>query len=160
VPRDEIISGAVPVDDARADAGPRDDSRADATPGDAVAHDDWHDAVHRETEVPDWLHGDRVTDPSGLGEDGGSVFASLGMASSSQASADALSQGMLPAAEERESVRVQLQRVGEELWAWFKTLTAAGVYATLIVTFGVQVARVERESMAPTLQDQDRLIVN
>jgi signal peptidase I len=34
------------------------------------------------------------------------------------------------------------------------------VYATLIVTFGFQVARVEGQSMAPTLQDQDRLIVN
>jgi signal peptidase I len=34
------------------------------------------------------------------------------------------------------------------------------VYATLIVTFGFQVARVEGQSMAPTLADQDRLIVN
>jgi signal peptidase I len=34
------------------------------------------------------------------------------------------------------------------------------VYATLIVTFGFQVARVEGLSMAPTLADQDRLIVN
>jgi signal peptidase I len=34
------------------------------------------------------------------------------------------------------------------------------VYATLIVTFGFQVARVEGQSMAPTLEDQDRLIVN
>src|SRR5439155_1180551 len=30
----------------------------------------------------------------------------------------------------------------------------------LIVTFGFQVARVEGQSMAPTLEDQDRLIVN
>jgi signal peptidase I len=30
----------------------------------------------------------------------------------------------------------------------------------LIVTFGFQVARVEGHSMAPTLEDQDRLIVN
>jgi len=48
----------------------------------------------------------------------------------------------------------------EELLAWFKTLFSAAVYATLIVTFGFQVARVEGQSMAPTLADQDRLIVN
>jgi len=53
-----------------------------------------------------------------------------------------------------------LNRLGEELVAWFKTLASAAVYATLIVTFGFQVARVEGQSMAPTLQDQDRLIVN
>ena len=47
-----------------------------------------------------------------------------------------------------------------ELIAWFKTLASAAVYATLIVTFGFQVARVEGMSMAPTLEDQDRLIVN
>jgi len=47
-----------------------------------------------------------------------------------------------------------------ELVAWFKTLFSAAVYATLIVTFGFQVARVEGESMAPTLENQDRLIVN
>jgi signal peptidase I len=51
-------------------------------------------------------------------------------------------------------------RVGEELLAWLKTLASAAVYATLIVTFGFQVARVEGQSMAPTLTDQDRLIVN
>jgi signal peptidase I len=39
-------------------------------------------------------------------------------------------------------------------------VASAAVYATLIVTFGFQVARVEGLSMAPTLQDQDRLIVN
>jgi signal peptidase I len=55
---------------------------------------------------------------------------------------------------------VWLNRLGEELVAWFKTLASAAVYATLIVTFGFQVARVEGMSMAPTLQDQDRLIVN
>jgi signal peptidase I len=48
----------------------------------------------------------------------------------------------------------------DELIAWFKTLASAAVYATLIVTFGFQVARVEGQSMAPTLSDQDRLIVN
>jgi signal peptidase I len=55
---------------------------------------------------------------------------------------------------------VWLNRLGEELVAWLKTLASAAVYATLIVTFGFQVARVEGMSMAPTLQDQDRLIVN
>ncbi len=48
----------------------------------------------------------------------------------------------------------------DEIVAWFKTLASAAVYATLIVTFGFQVARVEGQSMAPTLEDQDRLIVN
>ena len=38
----------------------------------------------------------------------------------------------------------------DELVAWFKTLASAAVYATLIVTFGFQVARVEGQSMAPT----------
>jgi signal peptidase I len=58
------------------------------------------------------------------------------------------------------SPEAALSRIGEELAAWFKTLVSAAVYATLIVTFGFQVARVEGQSMAPTLEDQDRLIVN
>ena len=69
-----------------------------------------------------------------------------------------------PAAVATETARVSashtLSRIGEELFAWFKTLLSAAVYATLIVTFGFQVARVEGQSMAPTLEDQDRLIVN
>jgi signal peptidase I len=63
-------------------------------------------------------------------------------------------------AKPRRSLGVMLTRFGQELVAWFKTLVSAAVYATLIVTFGFQVARVEGQSMAPTLQDQDRLIVN
>ncbi len=58
---------------------------------------------------------------------------------------------------------VFMHRLGvwkDEVVAWFKTLASAAVYATLIVTFGFQVARVEGQSMAPTLADQDRLIVN
>ena len=55
---------------------------------------------------------------------------------------------------------LRMERVVEELVAWLKTLASAAVYATLIVTFGFQVARVEGHSMAPTLSDQDRLIVN
>jgi signal peptidase I len=65
-----------------------------------------------------------------------------------------------PAAATRWQARQVVARVGEELVAWFKTLVSAAVYATLIVTFGFQVARVEGQSMAPTLEDQDRLIVN
>lgn len=49
---------------------------------------------------------------------------------------------------------------GDELMAWAKTLFSAAVYATLIITFIGQIARVEGLSMAPTLADQDRLVVN
>ena len=58
------------------------------------------------------------------------------------------------------STNVRLAQVKEELVAWLKTLVSAAVYAVLIVTFLFQVARVEGLSMAPTLEDQDRLIVN
>ena len=51
-------------------------------------------------------------------------------------------------------------RLADEFVAWTKTLFSAAVYATLIVTFGFQVARVEGHSMAPTLSNNDRLIVN
>jgi signal peptidase I len=61
---------------------------------------------------------------------------------------------------QREVVIQRLHVWKDELVAWFKTLASAAVYATLIVTFGFQVARVEGQSMAPTLADQDRLIVN
>jgi signal peptidase I len=54
----------------------------------------------------------------------------------------------------------RLNRLAEELVAWLKTLASAVVYATLIVTFGFQVARVEGSSMQPTLENNDRLIVN
>ena len=60
----------------------------------------------------------------------------------------------------QQQVQQQLTVWKDELVAWFKTLASAAVYATLIVTFGFQVARVEGMSMAPTLEDQDRLIVN
>jgi signal peptidase I len=55
---------------------------------------------------------------------------------------------------------IRMSEVQEEIVAWIKTLFSAAVYAILIVTFGFQVARVEGQSMAPTLEDQDRLIVN
>lgn len=51
-------------------------------------------------------------------------------------------------------------RVGSEVLEWLRTLASAAVYATLFVTFGFQVARVEGHSMEPTLDDQDRLVVN
>jgi signal peptidase I len=60
----------------------------------------------------------------------------------------------------RHGSSVTMGRIGQELFAWLKTLASAAVYATLIVTFGFQVARVEGQSMAPTLEHQDRLIVN
>ena len=53
-----------------------------------------------------------------------------------------------------------LRRLGLEVALWLRTLTSAAVYATLIVTFGFQIARVEGRSMEPTLHDQDRLVVN
>ena len=52
------------------------------------------------------------------------------------------------------------KRMGREILAGVQTLVSAAVYATLIVTFGFQVARVDGLSMAPTLEDHDRLIVN
>jgi signal peptidase I len=52
------------------------------------------------------------------------------------------------------------RRIGREVLAGIQTLFSAAVYATLIVTFGFQVARVDGLSMAPTLEDHDRLIVD
>jgi signal peptidase I len=52
------------------------------------------------------------------------------------------------------------RHIGREIGAGLQTLLSAAVYATLIVTFGFQVARVDGLSMAPTLEDHDRLIVN
>lgn len=75
----------------------------------------------------------------------------------------AIADGMPGAADARlalDSGAIRMDRVVEEIIAWLKTLASAAVYATLIVTFGFQVARVEGHSMAPTLGDQDRLIVN
>src|ERR1051325_2861157 len=52
------------------------------------------------------------------------------------------------------------KRMAVEIVSGVQTLVSAAVYATLIVTFGFQVARVDGLSMAPTLEDHDRLIVN
>ena len=74
---------------------------------------------------------------------------------------DGTAPDMRLAIDDRAAVFMQRLNVWkDEVVAWFKTLASAAVYATLIVTFGFQVARVEGQSMAPTLSDQDRLIVN
>jgi signal peptidase I len=52
------------------------------------------------------------------------------------------------------------RQIVQECLAWLRTLASAAVYATLLITFVGQVARVQGTSMAPTLQDRDRLIVN
>jgi signal peptidase I len=65
-----------------------------------------------------------------------------------------------PPAPAAEAAGATWQRVGAEVLSGVQTLFSAAVYATLIVTFCFQVARVDGLSMAPTLQDHDRLIVN
>jgi len=72
-----------------------------------------------------------------------------------------LAQAAAPAVIPTPVVRASLwRRVAAEVSAGVQTLFSAAVYATLIVTFGFQVARVDGLSMAPTLEDHDRLIVN
>jgi signal peptidase I len=51
-------------------------------------------------------------------------------------------------------------RAAHEVVTGLQTLLSAAVYASLIVTFGFQVARVDGMSMEPTLEDHDRLIVS
>ena len=61
------------------------------------------------------------------------------------------------------SVRDQphrLARVTHGIVDWFRTLASAAVYATLLLTFVGQIARVDGLSMEPTLADHDRLVVN
>ena len=61
------------------------------------------------------------------------------------------------------SVRKQphrLARVTHGIVDWFRTLASAAVYATLLLTFVGQIARVDGLSMEPTLADHDRLVVN
>lgn len=53
-----------------------------------------------------------------------------------------------------------LKAWGRELFAFARTLVSASVWAVLIITFVFQIARVEGQSMAPTLDDQDRLFIN
>src|SRR5215217_8415900 len=71
----------------------------------------------------------------------------------------AMPAALVPAAAPEASVSAW-KKMGQEIVAGVQTLVSAAVYATLIVTFGVQVARVDGLSMAPTLDDHDRLIVN
>ena len=63
----------------------------------------------------------------------------------------ALPQTPLPLQIEHDSQQVmrRLEVWRDEFFAWVRTLASAAVYATLIVTFGFQVARVEGQSMAP-----------
>lgn len=58
------------------------------------------------------------------------------------------------------TLQVRWQGWWDEFTAWVRVFASAAVYATLIVTFLFQVARVDGQSMAPTLEDRDRLIVN
>ena len=51
-------------------------------------------------------------------------------------------------------------RIRAELIAWLKVFESSALYAAVIVTFVMQVARVQGHSMDPTLKDQDRLVVN
>src|SRR5690349_5224630 len=51
-------------------------------------------------------------------------------------------------------------RTGRQILDWAKTLASAGLYATLILTFVGQIARVDGLSMEPTLENSDRLVVN
>jgi signal peptidase I len=93
----------------------------------------------------------------------GMASADLAMASAElpMAAAEGAAPEVRLAIDDRAAVFVHRLNVWkDEVVAWFKTLASAAVYATLIVTFGFQVARVEGQSMAPTLADQDRLIVN
>jgi signal peptidase I len=66
----------------------------------------------------------------------------------------------IPSAPPTQTLMSGWSRRGQELMSGVRTLLSAAVYATLIVTFGFQVARVDGRSMAPTLEDHDRLIVN
>ena len=43
---------------------------------------------------------------------------------------------------------------------WSRALASSGASAVLIAACGLQIARVDGASMAPTLEDRDRLIVN
>jgi signal peptidase I len=112
-----------------------------------------------------------VADPPTSGLPEAVVFADPGDENPAVASAFAttsdpfarpVTQTPLPMHVEHDSQQMvrRLEVWRDEFFAWVRTLASAAVYATLIVTFGFQVARVEGQSMAPTLADQDRLIVN
>src|SRR5262245_5089835 len=71
---------------------------------------------------------------------------------------DATTQGEHTTAPEAQVSR--WSRAAHEVVTGLQTLFSAAVYASLIVTFGFQVARVDGMSMEPTLEDHDRLIVS
>jgi signal peptidase I len=73
---------------------------------------------------------------------------------------DATTPNPVPAPTAKEPAGSPLDAAVAGFVAWLKIAGSAAVYATLLVTFVFQVARVEGHSMAPTLFDQDRLIVN
>jgi signal peptidase I len=104
-----------------------------ATPGEPVQGDIWGDTPRQQAELVSQPDERGLTMPAALPDPSGPV----------------------PPAEPS-----AWTRAGQEIVAGLKTLVSAAVYATLIVTFGFQVARVDGLSMAPTLEDHDRLIVN
>ncbi len=55
---------------------------------------------------------------------------------------------------------VRVLRSRASALTWLTTVGSAVAYSVLIGTFGLQSARVAGASMAPTLEDQDRLLVN
>jgi signal peptidase I len=121
------------------------------------------DAVERR------LEGEASADRQSLGDGGQPTDPFAATAASALREPDAIQSGPIdegfalqppPADLRLTSPGIRLAQVKEELVAWVKTLMSAAVYAVLIVTFLFQVARVEGQSMAPTLEDQDRLIVN
>jgi len=105
------------------------------------------------------LSAETIVEPSAL-EPSSSMTASAAIE-------EGLSLPLAPLPSEPLVERAPVERMGEawrrrgyELMSGVRTLLSAAVYATLIVTFGFQVARVDGRSMAPTLEDHDRLIVN
>jgi len=61
---------------------------------------------------------------------------------------------------DRAPSRATLVQWRKDVFNWLRMFASATVYAVLIITFILQVARVDGESMAPTLADHDRVIVN
>jgi signal peptidase I len=55
---------------------------------------------------------------------------------------------------------VRVLRSRTSALTWLTTVGSAVAYSVLIGTFGLQSARVAGASMAPTLEDRDRLLVN
>jgi signal peptidase I len=98
--------------------------------------------------------------PPGFGVSGIAAPSDADIGHAAEKSAAAPFGGLDERAAAAEPWRDQWARAGRDLASGIQTLISAAVYATLIVTFGVQVARVDGQSMAPTLEDHDRLIVN